>query len=81
MKYSSVLLLRFFRCHCEERRDDLLLSEATVKQIKLLRRMVSMISSDGPASGSTDITERVIEHLRKTRTNADFLASLGKERL
>jgi transcription termination factor Rho len=63
------------------RRDDLLLSEATVKQIKLLRRMVSMISSDGPAGSSTDITERVIEHLRKTRTNADFLASLGKERL
>jgi len=62
------------------RRDDLLLSEATVKQIKLLRRMVSMISSDGPAGSSTDITERVIEHLRKTRTNADFLASLGKER-
>jgi transcription termination factor Rho len=56
------------------RRDDLLLPEATLKQIKLLRRMVSMISSDGP-------TERVIEHLRKTRTNADFLASLGKERL
>ena len=63
------------------RRDDLLLSEATVKQIKLLRRMVSMISSDGPSGNATDITERVIEHLRKTRTNADFLASLGKERL
>jgi transcription termination factor Rho len=62
------------------RRDDLLLSEATIKQIKLLRRMVSMISSDSPG-GSSDITERVIEHLRKTRTNADFLASLGKERL
>jgi transcription termination factor Rho len=40
-----------------------------------------MISSDGPTGSSTDITERVIEHLRKTRTNADFLASLGKERL
>ena len=63
------------------RRDDLLLSEATIKQIKLLRRMVSMISSDGPSGNATDITERVIEHLRKTRTNADFLASLGKERL
>ena len=40
-----------------------------------------MISSDGPSGNTTDITERVIEHLRKTRTNADFLASLGKERL
>ncbi len=63
------------------RRDDLLLPEATLKQIKLLRRMVSMISSDGPSGSGMDITERVIEHLRKTKTNAEFLASLGKERL
>ena len=63
------------------RRDDLLLSEASLKQIKLLRRMVAMISSDGPSGNASDITERVLDHLRKTRTNADFLASLGKERL
>jgi transcription termination factor Rho len=63
------------------RRDDLLLNEATTRQVKLLRRMVAMISSDSPSGGSTDITERVLDHLRKTRTNADFLASLGKERL
>ncbi|MCL2679051.1 MAG: transcription termination factor Rho [Dehalococcoidia bacterium] len=63
------------------RRDDLLLSESTTKQIKLLRRMVAMISQDSPQSGSNDITERILDHLRKTRTNADFLASLGRERL
>jgi len=63
------------------RREELLLGEATVKQIKLLRRMVAMISSDSPSGNSTEITERVLDHLRKTRTNADFLASLGKERL
>jgi transcription termination factor Rho len=63
------------------RRDDLLLNEATGKQVRLLRRMVAMISSDSPSGNALEITERVIEHLRKTRTNAEFLASLGKERL
>jgi transcription termination factor Rho len=42
---------------------------------------VAMINSDSSSNNSSDITERVLEHLRKTRTNADFLASLGKERL
>jgi transcription termination factor Rho len=60
------------------RREDLLMDETTVKQVRLLRRMVAMINS---SNNSSDITERVLEHLRKTRTNADFLASLGKERL
>jgi transcription termination factor Rho len=63
------------------RREDLLLSEPVVKQVRLLRRMVAMINSDSSSNNSTEITERVLEHLRKTRTNADFLASLGKERL
>jgi transcription termination factor Rho len=63
------------------RRDDLLLNETTAKQVRLLRRMVAMISSDSPSGNALEITERVIDHLRKTRTNADFLASLGKERL
>jgi transcription termination factor Rho len=63
------------------RREDLLMDETTVKQVRLLRRMVAMINSDSSSNNSSDITERVLEHLRKTRTNADFLASLGKERL
>jgi len=67
--------------HSSTRRDDLLLVETTTKQIKLLRRMVAMIASDSPTGNSMDITERVLDHLRKTRVNADFLASLGKERL
>ena len=67
--------------HSSTRRDDLLLAEATTKQIKLLRRMVAMIASDSPTGNSSDITERILDHLRKTRVNAEFLASLGKERL
>ncbi len=63
------------------RREDLLLSEATSKQVRLLRRMVAMMSSDSSSGSSVEITERVLEYLRKTRTNADFLANLGRESL
>lgn len=63
------------------RRDDLLMSEATSKQIRLLRRMVAMMSSDAPSGNAVEITERVLEYLRKTRTNNDFLANLGRESL
>ena len=59
------------------RREELLLDENTVKQVQLLRRMVSIIASD--STNLTEATERVLERLRKTETNAEFLASLGKE--
>ncbi len=60
------------------RREELLLDETTLKQIWLLRRIVAMISSDAPNSNNTEATERVLERLAKTRTNAEFLASLTK---
>ena len=63
------------------RRDDLLMSEATAKQVRLLRRMVAMMSSDTPSGNTVEITERVLEYLRKTRTNNDFLNNLGRESL
>jgi len=59
------------------RREELLQDENTVKQIWLLRRMVSMIASD--ATKFTECTERVLERMAKTKTNAEFLASLSKE--
>ncbi len=59
------------------RREELLLDENTIKQVWLLRRMVSMISSD--STNFTGTTERVLERLSKTKTNAEFLAGLGKE--
>jgi len=59
------------------RREELLLDENTIKQAWLLRRMVSMISSD--AVSFTEGTERVLDRMSRTRTNAEFLASLNKE--
>ena len=59
------------------RREELLLDETTLKQVWLLRRMVGMISSDGMSS--SDATEKVLERLTKTKSNKDFLATLGKE--
>ena len=56
------------------RREELLFSEETMKQILLLRRMVSLVSNDGSASA----TERVLERLAKTNSNKDFLNNLNK---
>ena len=59
------------------RREELLLGEDTVKQVWLLRRMVSMVASN--ASNFTEATERVLERMRKSKTNAEFLTNLGRE--
>ena len=59
------------------RREELLLDEATYKQVVLLRRMVGMITSDG--MNHLEATEKVIERLSKTKNNKEFLASLGGE--
>ncbi len=59
------------------RREELLLDEETLKQVWLLRRMVSMISSD--SNFASEATEKVIERLRKSKDNKEFLAMLGKE--
>ncbi|HEX78722.1 MAG TPA: transcription termination factor Rho [Dehalococcoidia bacterium] len=59
------------------RRDELLLSEETIKQVRLLRRMMSMIAAD--SVNSVETIERVLERMRKTKTNAEFLVGLSKE--
>ncbi len=59
------------------RREELLLGEETIKQVWLLRRMVSMISSD--AVNFSETTERVLDRMRKTKSNAEFLATLTKD--
>ncbi len=59
------------------RREELLLDPATLKQVTLLRRMIGMITGDG--GQNTEATEKVLERLAKTRTNAEFLATLTKE--
>ncbi len=59
------------------RREEMLLKEQDIKQIRLLRRMMSMVASD--SINFTDTTERVLDRLRKTETNAEFLANLNKD--
>jgi transcription termination factor Rho len=59
------------------RREEILLDEETLKQVWLLRRMVAMIASD--SNNFVEASEKVVERLRKTKNNAEFLASLNKE--
>ena len=57
------------------RREELLLSENEAKLVLLLRRMVAIVGDDS----ANDVTERVLERLRKTKNNVEFLANLTKE--
>jgi len=56
------------------RRDDLLLDEQTYQRVVLLRRMTALISQD--SANPTEATERFLERLQRTRSNAEFLAAL-----
>ncbi len=56
------------------RREELLLGEEQLKQVWLLRRMVGIIASD--SNNFVEATERVLDRMRKTKTNAEFLAGL-----
>ncbi len=58
------------------RREELLFDEATLRQVWLMRRMMSMISSN--ASNPSEATERLLERLSRTGSNAEFLATLSK---
>ena len=57
------------------RREELLLDDVTLRQVWLLRRMVSMITTD--AKLSSEATEKVRERLARSRDNREFLMNLG----
>jgi transcription termination factor Rho len=59
------------------RREELLLDAESLKQVWLLRRMVGIIAGD--SDKLIEATERVLDFMRKTKTNTEFLANLGKE--
>ena len=59
------------------RREELLLDEQTLKQVWLVRRMLSMLGQN--AGAPTEATERLIERLAKTQNNREFLMTLTKE--
>ena len=58
------------------RREELLLNQSTLNQIWLLRRMVSMMSSDEKYPGESN--EKMLEFLRKSKNNNEFLNNLGR---
>ncbi len=60
------------------RRDELLLTEETFKQVMLLRRMISL-SAQTSNMDSTDATERVLDWLRKSKNNKEFFSNLMSE--
>jgi transcription termination factor Rho len=59
------------------RREELLLGDETMKQVWLLRRMVAIIGSN--QENFAEASERVLERMRKTKNNAEFLANLNRE--
>ena len=59
------------------RREELLMDEDTLKQVWLLRRMVAMVASD--STNTVEATERIVDRLRKSKTNAEFLTNLNRE--
>ena len=60
------------------RREELLVDEDTLRQMWLLRRMVSMITSDSSMQ-SSEATEKVLERMQRTKDNREFLDKLGKD--
>lgn len=55
------------------RHEELLLGEEELRKIWLMRRALDLLGAD------QDPTEAVIERMKKTRSNAEFLSTLGRE--
>jgi len=56
------------------RREELLLDEATLKGVYLLRRMSAMVSQNSP--NALEATESILDRLGNTSSNEEFLANL-----
>ena len=56
------------------RHEELLQDEETLRQIWLLRRMISIISQD--SNNPTEAAERILDRMSRTQTNAEFLSSI-----
>jgi len=55
------------------RHEELLLGEEELRKIWLMRRALDLLGAD------QDPTEAVIERMKKTRSNAEFISTLGRE--
>ena len=64
------------------RREELLLDKETLRKVWLLRRMVSQMMAPKPGGAGYDITaatEALLQRMRRTRTNRQFLDELTKD--
>lgn len=62
------------------RRDDLLLGEKTAQKAYLMRRMLAKLTTPQPQGAGYDLTtamEAFLQRFGKTKTNDEFLTSLG----
>ncbi|MBV9121096.1 MAG: transcription termination factor Rho, partial [Chloroflexi bacterium] len=55
------------------RREELLYDDTTLRQVWLMRRMISAVG------GGNEGTELILQRLMKTTTNKEFLATLSKD--
>lgn len=64
------------------RREELWLEPETLKRVWLMRRMITQMMSpppNGPGYEITTATEAVLQQMRKTRTNWEFLDTLTRD--
>ena len=59
------------------RRDERLYDDKTYRGIVTLRRMMAMVSNSN--MDASDATERILDRISKTKTNAEFIATLSRE--
>jgi transcription termination factor Rho len=59
------------------RREELLLDADTLRNVWLMRRMVSQLAANSP--NPTEATERLLNRLERTHDNHEFLATLRQE--
>jgi transcription termination factor Rho len=59
------------------RREELLLDERTLRAVVVMRRMFSTLA-DQPGRSSLEAMEALLQHMSKTNTNMEFLATLNK---
>ena len=58
--------------------EELLMSEEMLKQVWLLRRMLSMANSTSDGN-SHEVIENLFSRLYKSKDNEEFLTNLGRE--
>jgi len=59
------------------RKEELLLDENTLRQVWVLRRMATLLNAN--SVNPTESSEKILERLAKTSSNAEFLATLAKD--